>query len=404
MAGMEVRSHLFRCPLFDFTSPKENLMKHIMKFVVGILVLLLAACGPSPEQIATMTASAWTATPKPTATPVPPTLTPTPTPIPYDVNVTIVDASGAPIPEAQIVFPESGNGEPVLADAQGKFSWMNLAGDAATFNVSAQGYLPGQQTATLQRGVNEVAIILERDPYGLLPSTACAPGETLLYLEDFQDGEAQGWHGDQNDQSGSKSPGPAPDTAANSVFIFDANKLTPGPDARLSAGYDAGEASSSFFSDAVWRLHFMVNRPTAPAFSWHQAGPSEFGGQEVTETWYGIYFWGSPWNQIHVRRTILGDSGPISDEEVVTGTFTQVPGQWHWIEISSYQGHLQIWVDGKLEAEYQDSQPLPQGKISMGVMGTFTEASTTILYFDDLTVCGLSAPFTSMAPPVPVVP
>jgi len=34
-------------------------------------ILLLAACGPSPEAIATMTASAWTPTPQPTATSTP---------------------------------------------------------------------------------------------------------------------------------------------------------------------------------------------------------------------------------------------------------------------------------------------------------------------------------------------
>ncbi len=41
-------------------------------------ILLLAACGPSPEAIATMTASAWTTTPQPTFTP---TITPTPNPL-----------------------------------------------------------------------------------------------------------------------------------------------------------------------------------------------------------------------------------------------------------------------------------------------------------------------------------
>ena len=34
---------------------------------------------------------------------------------------------------------------------------------------------------------------LSSDPNGLLPINACAPGEELIYLEDFQDGEAQDW-------------------------------------------------------------------------------------------------------------------------------------------------------------------------------------------------------------------
>ncbi|MBV6395448.1 MAG: hypothetical protein HFACDABA_01024 [Anaerolineales bacterium] len=65
--------------------------------ILIVVALFLSACGPSPEQIATMTASAWTATPSATATFTPsptntatpsptltPTITPTPTQIPLD--------------------------------------------------------------------------------------------------------------------------------------------------------------------------------------------------------------------------------------------------------------------------------------------------------------------------------
>ncbi len=56
-------------------------MKLSRIFTWGIVLFLLAACGPSPEQIATMTASAWTPTLPPTNTPVP-TNTPIPTTVP----------------------------------------------------------------------------------------------------------------------------------------------------------------------------------------------------------------------------------------------------------------------------------------------------------------------------------
>lgn len=46
-----------------------------------LFCLLVSACGPSAEQVATMTASAWTVTPSPTATSTStPTRTPTSTP------------------------------------------------------------------------------------------------------------------------------------------------------------------------------------------------------------------------------------------------------------------------------------------------------------------------------------
>jgi len=64
-------------------------MKGRKQFIFMIAILLLTACGPSSEGIATQTAAAWTPTPtntlKPTATNVPPTNTPEPptvTPLP----------------------------------------------------------------------------------------------------------------------------------------------------------------------------------------------------------------------------------------------------------------------------------------------------------------------------------
>ncbi len=77
-------------------------MKQIFFAILLIAVLLLASCGPSVEEVATMTAAAWTATPMPTATP---TLTPTPTPIPIDVTVKVTDQDGNPISGAKRDFP-----------------------------------------------------------------------------------------------------------------------------------------------------------------------------------------------------------------------------------------------------------------------------------------------------------
>jgi beta-xylosidase len=62
-------------------------MKRYLIFVMGSLLILLSACGPSPEQVSTMTVSAWTPTSPPTNTPAPtnppvPTNTPIPTTAP----------------------------------------------------------------------------------------------------------------------------------------------------------------------------------------------------------------------------------------------------------------------------------------------------------------------------------
>ena len=358
-------------------------MKRILTLTVLILVLL-SSCG----QPAATQAPADTPVPPPTETPLPPT------PEPLSLTVLVTDESGAPIPGAEIIFPEAGAYVPVQADQSGTFKWTDLKRETASLKILAPGYFPTEQVVTLQPGLNEASIALKFDPFSLLPSAACGTGETLLYMEDFQDGDAQNWRNGDPASAASMYVAPAPDDAANSVFIFDASKMTPGPDAFLGANY-AGVPSP--FGDVVWRVRFMVNKVTAPTFNWHEAGPSEFGGQAVDATRYAFNFSSS---SIDLRRTLFGLPGPLWDQSVDKGAFTQIPETWHWVEISSFQNHLQIWMDGKLRAQYQDPQPLPNGSIGIW-LGPIAEASTTMLYFDNMSVCGLSAPFTSMITPAP---
>ncbi|MBI4732391.1 MAG: carboxypeptidase regulatory-like domain-containing protein, partial [Chloroflexi bacterium] len=233
-------------------------MKRSCLFAGGILLLFLAACGPSSEQVATMTASAWTATPPP------PTETPTPTPVPYNLSVKVVDAAGIPIAGASLVFPESGNPEPVIADDAGQFAWNNLGGPDGSLSVSAQGYIAVQQSLSLERGPNEVIIVLERDPYGLLPSTACASGETPLYFEDFQNGQSILAH--YNDGGAPVPLGPAADEAGNTVLVHDFTTPVGDYSTYLSADPVGGFYE---FGDAAWRFRFMMTEETGWGLSWN---------------------------------------------------------------------------------------------------------------------------------------
>jgi hypothetical protein len=359
-------------------------MKHTMKFVVGVLILSLAACGSSPEQIATMTASAWTPTPPPTATP---------TPVPYDVNVSIVDESGAPIAGANIVFPESGNGEPVQSDEQGKFSWTNLAGEAATFKLSAQGYLPAEQTVTLQRGANQVSIALKRDPFAFLPSNACVAGESLLYMEDFQDGQTDMAHHD-----GAPAPlplGETPDETGNRVIVHDFTM----PKGDYSSYLTANKTTGGFyeFGDAVWRMRFVMTQETTWNLSWNSARAAEFGGITTSESGYGIGF--NTNRHIAVSRMIWDASGQrvfnVGKPDLVDKVLILKPNVWHYLEISTYLGQLQVWLDGASVVDVVDDMPLPPGGFSIG------KGDTGIMYFDAISVCGLSAPFISMPSSIP---
>jgi hypothetical protein len=299
--------------------------------------------------------------------------------VPFDLTVTISDERGEPIAGGNIVFPESGGEEAVQANEAGQFNWVNLPGPAVTLKVSAPGYFPQEQAASLERGLNEIKVTLERDPFGLLPSTACAPGEKLLYIEDFQDGKAQGW---QN---------------ITAAMEFDAkngwgiNPLEEGNQVASFTGINENldDLQNLTFDNAVWRLKIQtVGKDGFSFINWKHAPAS--GG----ETRYPIQ-WGAN-VLMDLTRLQFPDIGHFS---VDTSALKVKEGSWYFLEISSYDGLVQVWVDGKLEIEYQDPQPLPAGMISLEAH--IWNDPNTIYYFDDLSVCELSAAFTSIVPPAP---
>lgn len=357
-------------------------MKLSRIFTWGIVLFLLAACGPSPEQIATMTASAWT------PTPLPPTQTPIPTPIPIDLTITITDETGSPIGGASVVFPESGDDTAVQTNEQGQYSWNNLSGEAATFTFSAQGYMPGTADQTLVRGPNDVSIPLERDPVGLLPSEACAAGEKFLYAEDFQDNRAQGWN-----EIDLKTPGW--DIAASAEETGDII-LSAQFSEMLGEGPLSSRLNEMEFGNAVWRVNFLIAENFAReqnwfSFNWkHALNPFDLGGQQVFDSRYQIPI---GFNYFALRRlqqpvTNIG-IGQVKNPKA---------GEWHLVEISSHEGLTGVWLDGKRLLEYEDPQPIPPGTIGLEL---WLSGSETIVYFDDISVCELSAPFISIVPVEP---
>lgn len=355
-------------------------MKSTKGFIYGVLIVLLAACGPPPEEVATLTASAWTPTPLPTSTPPP---TPTSTPIPFDLTVTVTDEVGSPIAGASVVFPESGNGKPVQTDGEGKFTWTNLVGEAATIQVSAQGYFSADQSATLQRGTNEVIVQLKSDPFGLLPSKACAAGEKFLYAEDFQDGKGQGWQNitAATDFAAQNGWSIATTGDGNTALFFSTKTVA-----------DVSDRLQDFlFENAVWRLKV---RETAPAnvegfsfLNWKQAPAS--GGETRYPFQIGV-------NLLADLTRLQPEAGHFS---VGRSNLRQKSDAWYFFEISAYDGVIEVWVDGKNLITYHDPQPLPAGTIGIEVH-IFKDADVTFTY-DDFSVCELSAPFTSNVPPAP---
>jgi hypothetical protein len=349
---------------------------HRKPFVISIVVIVLTGllgCGPSPEAVATMTAEAWT------PTPVPPTSTPTPTPIPYGLNVKVMDADGNPIPDATVVLAELGEGAmgTKFSDEDGTLIWEDLPGENATLSIAAQGYMPAESTNTMERGPNEVTVTLEADPFGLLPSAACAPDETVLMVEDFQDGRAQGWNEitaalDFNAQNGwalvEEEPG-------NIV---------------LTASQSAGFATDSYqsegmqpFENAVWRLR------------------TKFTGQDND----AFLNWRNGWNDSGDWRYIVQYGGPVlldlSRLHYEAGHFsvgrTQFgfrEDQWYFIEIGTFGDTTQLWVDGSMKASYTDPQLMDPGTIGLEVH--LGEGSNSVYTYDDIVVCGIESPFQTL--------
>ena len=361
---------------------------------IGMAIILigvsLSGCGPSPEeQTATafaLTAAAATSTPTitPTAT-YTPTLAPTstPTPIPYDLSALVTGEEGAPLVGASVALAEIGQ-EAVTqtTDDDGQAFWYDLQGDRVNLSISAPGYFPLVKTETIERGINEVTIALDRDPHALLPSEACAPDERLLYLEDFQDGEAQGWEAIEFRAQG-WDVSPHPDSPGNMVV------LKPG-----ATGASGAESLDYPLQNAVWRVRFSFHRRPLIAFQWPISGGYEVDGDNVEFSTYGL--------EVHpLGGFILVEriQSPISIFNLLNVGRTLTRDVWHTVEISTFEGLMEIWIDAKRLMTYQDPKPLPGGKLSLEV-GESTDAEA-VAYFDDISICELTAPFVPMPRPEP---
>lgn len=343
-------------------------MKRTLTLIGGLLIFaLVAGCGPSPEQIATMTASAWT------PTPVPPTQTPTPTPVPIDLTVTVTDETGAPIAGASIIFPQSGDDAGVQTSEQGQYSWSNLPGESATLNISAQGYMPNSADQTLVRGPNNASVVLQRDPFGLLPSEACASGQKTLYTEDFQDEVAQGW---QQISFGINGDMP------NGWKIIDENGNKALSHGNAPSGTN-DDLQGLTVDNFVWHLKYKVTGNDGDMFfAWritHEADSNKLYVVVVGAK-------SKPW----MVRFFNTSTGPNAMNTAQTSIMLK-EGQWYNFDVAYFGGTHQVWLDGEKIMEYVDQQPYPEGAI--GFQTNLDQSSASQFFVDDLRVCELTAPY-----------
>jgi hypothetical protein len=332
----------------------------MLLLIISLLAVAAAGCGPSEEELATMTASSWTLTPSVTNTPVPtntPTHTPTPTPIPYDANLTISDQKGNPIVGASVVLAD----EQQFTGETGIVSFMDLPDESLVLSVSAPGYFAADVTETIDRGPNEIHITLENDPNGLLVINACAPGEKLLYMDDFQDGVAQEWDALENNLPGWSLEG---DPGNPDDLVIAARE-------GASMAWLGQETYS--FNNSVWRLKFKH-----VGSGWGHVNFRWFDTPELS-----IRYLLSLDNDMHLAKWIPSNHLDVG----FVGNL--VWDQWHLLEYSFYDGTVSVYIDGKEAVSWTDPDPWEDGTINFEPY----PQGDSVFYYDDISVCELTAPF-----------
>lgn len=323
-------------------------------FFVLVALLLLTGCGPSPEEEATMTATMWT------PTPVPPTETPTPTPVPYDLTVSIVDEQGAPISGAEILITEEEEGDETFSDESGQVQYFDLPGDSIPLSVTAQGYTSTEEDVAMDRGMNEASVTMVRDPLQLLPSEACQPDQELLYLEDFEDGKAQGWTDlirpiwtmEQDPEHGT-------------VLTLNVN---------TEEHTDARYEHELFSGNIVW--HMDIRRGPKYGLLWLRTH-LQSGYANIA---------------LFTNESFLTAQRQTPEQAIHLGArYRQIPDGmvWEHLSIAVYEERIDFYLNDELVLGVNAPEALNTGIISIAA-----SASPSPFSFDNLVVCGLEEPYT----------
>lgn len=302
-------------------------MKRLL--VILFSFILLAACQPSPEEIATLTASAWTPTPPPTSTPLP---TLTSTPVPYDLTVQVTDIEGNLIVGADITISELGDDALALQSTNnvGQVSWTNLPGDSVSLKAYAQGYLVQEISISIIPGENYFVLKLERDPFGLLVADWASEGQTVLFIEDFQDGEEDFLEmtGDWQVIDDAENPG-------NKVIQI--NQL------------GSEEFAYVLFGPDEYLDNFILEYK----FRWIEIVPSG----DVTWLSMGFDFWDKyaiVLNPENGGIFQLLDYGPDEWKFPIQINRSYKIGTWYTIRVEVNQPEIRLYIDGKLLKTYKN--------------------------------------------------
>jgi len=135
----------------------------------------------------------------------------------------------------------------------------------------------------------------------------------------------------------------------------------------------------------------MIDGSARVSFNWRAAPePYETEAGTVEDSRYAL--------NLDAGFYILRITEPVGGLSLATNPYQPRSGVWHRIEISIFEGRIEVWRDGFRLLAYTDPNPLPGG-------GIFFEAlpfsDNTIVYFDDMALCELTEPFVPIPTPEP---
>jgi len=317
-------------------------------FLLLLILALLTACGPSEEAIATMTASAWTPTPEPTLTP---------TPVPYDVELSLEDETGERITYG--VYVQATEFEEMMMDESGMVEMLNLPGPDVEVSVSAQGFEPLTEKVTLERGKNSVTLTMKTDPMQINPTAACPEGAKVLYIEDFEDGFAQGWDG-----------------VSRPAFSFDV----------LESGSQA--------------LTYAADNPDpagTPIMNGKEVGNFIWKFDTLNENDLFIHIHEKEGKKYLIRFQPGGEGFQIIKQVGPDHVGSAYRGfndfEWVNVAIVFYENALEVWVNDELYTAFDDSDPFPTGNLMMH----FSPQQGAVS-LDNMVICELTQPYTPEIP------
>ena len=213
----------------------------------------------------------------------------------------------------------------------------------------------------------------DNDPFVIPSKLACLPGEILIYQEDFQDNQIPEW--------------PELYYLAQGWMIIPDPLMPDNKVVHHAGDQDATTILKSVdFENAVWRIWVKkIGQGTAFLF-WNWTNPPD--GSEVDFSAYQIEI--NFGGQNTSGNAIYRVNWPISHVTLANRQFQIEDNSWVLYEVINYQDQFEIRINQIPIFSYQDPYPLPIGKVGLDVWST-TDRDFEI-YFDNVSICGLTAP------------